>query len=120
MTRFRILYLAADAVDAFRSKTPSKPPFVLRRSHYQAGPEVDAESSYGLWHTLRAQSEAGKPGSPRPIGVGDALAAPGSLLLCNYWGFDAAEWFNGGECDGCAADDSTGTGRSAQQPRSDA
>lgn len=116
MTSFRIMYLAADAGEAFRDKSPRKPPFVLRRSHYEAGPEVAAESPYELWRTLREQSERGEAGVPRPIEVGDALEAPGGVLLCNYWGFDTAEWFGAEEPEASAAVHADAA-RSEQQPR---
>ena len=117
MTSFRILYLAADAAEAFRGKSPRKPPFVLRRSHYEAGPEVAAESPYELWRTLREQSEQGEVGIPRPIEVGDALETPGGVLLCNYWGFDAAEWFGPEESEASVAAAQAGAARVEQQPR---
>lgn len=120
MTSFRIMYLAADASEAFRARSPRKPPFVLRRSHYEAGPEIAAESPYELWRTLREQSELGEVGIPRPLEVGDVLEAPGSVLLCNYWGFDAAEWFDAEESEGCVAAARAGKDGSEQQPRSDA
>ncbi|MCY4536348.1 MAG: hypothetical protein OXB91_13360 [Bryobacterales bacterium] len=120
MTSFRIMYLAADAGEAFRDKSPRKPPFVLRRSHYEAGPEVAAESPYELWRTLRQQSERGEADVPRPIEVGDALETPGGVLLCNYWGFDAAEWFGAEEPEGHVAAAHAGAAHSEQQPRCDA
>lgn len=97
MPSFRILYLAPDAGEAFRARSPRKPPFVLRRSHYEDGPEIAAASPYELWRTLREQSETGATGVPRPIEVGDALETPEGVLLCNFWGFDAAQWSDAGE-----------------------
>ncbi|MDE0261090.1 MAG: hypothetical protein OXJ37_01625 [Bryobacterales bacterium] len=103
MTNFRILYLTADAGERFRERSPRKPPFVLRRSHYESGPELTAEGPYELWRRLREQSDGGEPGSPRPIEVGDALETADGVLLCNFWGFDAAQWMDADEPEGHGA-----------------
>ncbi len=92
MPRFRILYLAAERGEAFRARPLGKPPYVLRRSHYEDGPEVSADSPYALWSELRKQRESDVPDAQRPVDVGDVLEAGDQLLLCNYSGFDAAEW----------------------------
>lgn len=93
MPRFRILYLAAEKAEKVRHRAPAKPPYRLRRSHYEEGPELEAPSPYALWRSLREQDGAGDIEGPRPLEVGDALQTEDeSLLLCNYWGFDPAEW----------------------------
>ena len=92
MINFRILYLTVGAGEKFRERSPRKPPFVLRRSHYENGPELPAEGPYELWRKLREQSGGGVPDAPRPIEVGDALESADGVLLCNFWGFDAAQW----------------------------
>ena len=103
MTSFRILYLTADAGERFRDRSPRKPPFVLRKSHYESGPELTAEGPYELWRRLREQSESGEPGPGRPIEVGDALETADGLLLCNFWGFDPAHWMDAEESEGRGA-----------------
>ena len=92
MTNFRILYLTEKKGEEFRSKAPSKPPYSLKRSHYEDGPEVAAESPYALWQSLRDTTDAHGNGPSRPFGIGDALETGKRLFLCNYWGFDSAEW----------------------------
>ncbi len=92
MTSFRILYLAPGRGEAFRVQGPQTPPFVLRRSHYEDGPEVAAETPYELWRTSREKFEDGADGAPKPLEVGDALETSERLLVCNFWGFDPAEW----------------------------
>ncbi len=100
MTSFRILYLTADAGERFRDRSPRKPPFVLRKSHYESGPELTAEGPYELWRQLREQSESGEASPARPIEVGDALETADGLLLCNFWGFDPAHWMDAEESEG--------------------
>lgn len=103
MTSFRILYLTAHAGERFRERSPRKPPFVLRKSHYESGPELTAEGPYELWRRLREQCESGEPGAARPIEVGDALETADGLLLCNFWGFDSAQWMDAEESEGHGA-----------------
>lgn len=90
MPRFCIFYLAADRAEAFRLKPPAKPPYMLRLADYEEGPEVAAESPYEVWRTLQQACRGAHP--PRPLGVGDVVREGDTLLLCNYWGFDPAEW----------------------------
>ncbi len=100
MANFRILYLAENKGEAFRAKAPGKPPYTLKRSHYEDGPEVSAESPYALWERLRDPTDAHVAGFPRPFGIGDALETGDGLLICNYWGFDPAEWRDASHPDG--------------------
>ena len=94
MPQFRILYLASERVDGFLLKAPSKPPYRLRRSHYLDGPVIESSGPYDLWRSLREQHQTGVPGTVRPVGTGDALSTDdNTLLLCNYWGFEPAEWW---------------------------
>lgn len=92
MTNFRILYLTDKKGEQFRAKAPGKPPYSLKRSHYEKGPEVAAESPYALWERMRDTTDAHGTGSSRPFGIGDALETSNGLFICNYWGFDPAEW----------------------------
>lgn len=95
MPRFRIFHLVAEKGEAFRARTPRKPPYILHRSHYEEGPEVSADSPYALWQELLQNREAGSRTSRRTLDVGDVLQFDDQLLLCNYWGFDSAEWRDG-------------------------
>jgi hypothetical protein len=53
---------------------------------YEPAEEVNAESEYAAWATLRH--------SERPLAVGDILELPdGELRICKYVGFEAARWF---------------------------
>ena len=92
MTNFRILYLTEKKGEEFRAKAPGKAPYSLRRSHYEEGPEVAAESPYALWQKMRETTDAHGTGSARPFSIGDALETGNRLFICNYWGFDPAEW----------------------------
>ncbi|MDE0124551.1 MAG: hypothetical protein OXN97_08250 [Bryobacterales bacterium] len=92
MPRFRVFHLVADRSEAFRSKAPAKPPYVLRRFHYEDGPVVSADSPYALWKEMRGHGGPHSPAPHRRVDVGDAVEADGQLLLCNYWGFDPAQW----------------------------
>ena len=92
MIRFRVLYLSTARSEAFRLKPPKAAANVLRRSHYEEGPEIEAASPYEVWSRLRGPSEGGRADAPKPLNVGDALEAGDRLVVCNYWGFDPAEW----------------------------
>ena len=100
MTRFRILYLSSAKSDAFRSRAPRKAPYVLRRSHYEEGPEVSADNPYEVWRRFRERRADGGPEAPKPLRIGDVLETSEGLLLCNFWGFDPAEWLVGSSPDG--------------------
>ena len=92
MPRFRIFHLAAEKAESFREKAPRKPPYVLHRAHYEEGPVMSADSPYALWQELQQESETEPRTERRALDVGDALQLDDQLLLCNYWGFDPAEW----------------------------
>lgn len=92
MARIRIFHLVAEKAEAFRTRAPRKPPYLLHRSHYEEGPEVSADSPYALWQELRDEGESESPAKRKTLDVGDALQFDNQLLLCNYWGFDPAEW----------------------------
>ena len=119
MPRFQVLYLSSQRGEAFRDRAPGKPPYVLRRSHYKEGPSLVAESPYDLWQKLRLDAEKQPPESPRPLDVGDALESDNRLLLCNYWGFDAAEWRNGPRSTGSAETAAEGKGHMRRSARPD-
>ena len=92
MPRYRILYLLPDHASSFRDKPPKKPPYSLRESHHEEGPEVEAQTPYELWLQLQEQPETME--TPQAIKVGDAIRnVEGELLVCNFWGFDKAEWW---------------------------
>ena len=110
MTRFRILYLSSAKSEAFRSRAPRKAPYVLRRSHYEEGPEVSADNPYELWRLFRESPVDGGPEAPKPLGIGDVLETSEGLLLCNFWGFDPAEWLVSNSPDGARAN---GSGRAS-------
>ncbi len=92
MRQFRIYYLAPERREAFREKSGNKPPYVIRRSHYEEGPTVCANDPYALWTSLRDEHEAGGPDGSGVVDVGDVLESESGLLLCNFWGFETAEW----------------------------
>lgn len=92
MPQYRILYLLPEHIASFRDKPPKKAPYSLRESHYEEGPEVEAQTPYELWLQLQEQPETTE--TPRAIKVGDAIrTTDGELLVCNFWGFDKAEWW---------------------------
>lgn len=103
MKSFRVLYMVGEKRDSFRARAPRKGPYVLRRAHYEEGPLVSAKSPYQLWERFRASD--GEPGE-RPVAVGDALECGDELFVCNYWGFDPAEWHEAAATEDGAADDS--------------
>ncbi len=91
MPLYRILYLLPEYAANFREKHPRNPPYLLRESHYEEGLAVEAQTPYELWQNMRQQPETEE--SPRALDVGDAvLKEDGKLLVCNFWGFDPAEW----------------------------
>ncbi len=92
MPRYRIHRITADHGAKFRAGAPSKPPYVLRRSHYEDGPEVEGSNAYELWSSLRDVDAASAAGMDRCLEVGDAIDSSEGLKICNYWGFDAASW----------------------------
>jgi hypothetical protein len=92
MPQYRILYLLPEHAARFRDKPPKKAPYSLREGHYEEGPEVEAQTPYELWLQLQEQPETAE--TPRAIKVGDAIrTTEGELLVCNFWGFDKAEWW---------------------------
>ncbi len=112
MPKFRIFYLARERSEAFRGKTGEKPPYAIRRSHYEEGPEVCAADPYALWKSLRESNEPGADDVRKSVDVGDVLESESGLLLCNYWGFEPAEWRDGpmnvaGEADGPPASETS-------------
>ena len=108
MPNFRILYLTEKKGEEFRAKAPGKPPYILKRSHYEDGPKVSAESPYALWQSLRDSTDADGTDSSRQFGIGDALETGNGLLICNYWGFDPAEWREAARPEG-SEDEPSGT-----------
>lgn len=65
---------------------------IVKAKDYEPAGEVEAESEYAAWASLR-QSE-------RPLEVGDILeilisgdSPSGALRICKYVGFEEARWF---------------------------
>ena len=92
MTRFRIHVLSEEKREAFRQRSPKKPPYQLARSNYKDGPVVSAKTPYDLWSAQRDGADDERANAANPPGVGDAVESSDGLLICNYWGFDPAEW----------------------------
>ena len=97
MPLYRIYYLTEEHTEKFRYKSPVNPSFLLYKSRYEEGPAIEASTPYMLWQAMRdqetEQEQSSQNNAERPINIGDALQTPDDeLLLCNYWGFDKAEW----------------------------
>ena len=91
VNRYRVLLLQDSRIPAYREASPRKGTYRLQRSHYEPAGEIEAPSPYSAWRKLRGEELARR--GFRPLGVGDALeAASASLVVCNFWGFDPAEW----------------------------
>ena len=92
VNRYRVLLLKDSRIPAYREASPRKKgTYRLQRSHYEPAGEIEAPSPYSAWRKLRGEELARR--GFRPLGVGDALEAEStSLLVCNFWGFDPAEW----------------------------
>ncbi len=95
MPQFRVYYLTPERSEAFRGGTGGKPPYLLRRSHYTDGPVISASDPYVLWGALRDKQESGGAAPHKAVAVGDVLESEDGLLLCNFWGFERAEWREG-------------------------
>ena len=91
MSRYRVLLLKDSKVLTYREASPREGKVRLNRSHYEPAGEVEAPSPYSAWQKLRGKESARR--GFRPLGVGDALETEAaSLVVCNFWGFDPAEW----------------------------
>ena len=91
LSRYRVLLLKDSKVPAYREASPREGKYRLHRSHYEPAGEIEAPSPYSAWQRLQ-EKESARRGF-RPLGVGDALESDGAaLVVCNFWGFDQAEW----------------------------
>lgn len=91
MPQYRILYLKDHEVDRFRQAAPKEQPYKIWARHYEEVGRIDAPSAYAAWNELQ-QGGAEQRGI-RIMGVGDVLELEGEPpLLCNFWGFEEAEW----------------------------
>jgi cellulose synthase/poly-beta-1,6-N-acetylglucosamine synthase-like glycosyltransferase len=107
MPQYRILYLKDPEVDRFRQAAPREQPYKLWVRHYEEAGRIDAPSAYAAWRELR-EGGAEERGI-RKMGVGDVLEAEGEkLLLCNFWGFEEAEWRQAVEAAGSEVPAGTG------------
>jgi hypothetical protein len=108
MPRYRIFQLKDSHLDTFRQAAPKKPPYRVKLRYYDDISAIEAVNPYAAWKALQGdepqQDDAGNASAERIFGVGDVLESGDStLLLCHYWGFEAAEWilpeneFNRGE-----------------------
>jgi len=97
MPRYRIFRLQPERRTAFQEKPPKAPPYRLKPAHYEPAGEIEAPSPYAAWKALQEgdeeQEQEAEGDAPRPLSVGDALESGDSgLLVCNFWGFDRAQW----------------------------
>ncbi len=91
MARYRILYLKDAYITSRRESAPKPKGTLLKPLHYEEQGEMEAESPYDVWKRLQAE-EAEQRGI-RNMGVGDAIETEsGDVLICNFWGFDRAQW----------------------------
>ena len=91
MSRYRVLLLKDSKIPAYREASPREGNYRLHRSQYEPAGEIEAPSPYSAWQKLRGEELARR--GFRPLGVGDALETESaSLVVCNFWGFDPAEW----------------------------
>jgi hypothetical protein len=91
MPLYRILYLKDPEVDRFRQAGPKEQPYKLWARHYEEVGRIDAPSAYTAWKEL--QEGGADERDIRKMGVGDVLEAEAEKpLLCNFWGFEDAEW----------------------------
>jgi hypothetical protein len=91
VNRYRVLLLKDAKISAYREASPREGKYRLHHSHYEPAGKIEAPSPYSAWRKLRGEELAQR--GFRPLGVGDALEAESaSLVVCNFWGFDPAEW----------------------------
>lgn len=97
MPRYRIFHLKDSHLATFRQAAPKKPPYRVKLRYYDEVGAIEAINPYAAWKSLQGdqpeQQEAQSPSEGRIFGVGDVLESEDSaLLICHYWGFEAAEW----------------------------
>ena len=97
MPRYRIFHLKDSHLATFRQAAPKKPPYRVKLRYYNEAGAIEAINPYAAWNLLQGdepeQDEAGSSLQGRIFGVGDVLESEDStVLICHYWGFEAAEW----------------------------
>ena len=101
MPRYRIFQLKDSHLATFRQSAPKKPPYRVKLRYYDEVGAIDAINPYAAWKSLQGdepeqeeeQEEAASPLQARVFGVGDVLESEdATVLICHYWGFEAAEW----------------------------
>ena len=91
MARYRIFYLKDSQIAPRREGPPKPKGTTLQPRHYEEQGELEADSPYDLWGRL--QGEEAEQRGIRKLGVGDAIETESrQVLICNFWGFDPAEW----------------------------
>jgi len=97
MPRYRIFHLKDSHLATFRQAAPKKPPYRIKLRYYDEIGAIEGVNPYAAWRSLQGgeleQDGAGDASPERIFGVGDVLESEDStLLICHYWGFEAAEW----------------------------
>ena len=97
MPRYRIFQLKDSHLATFRQSAPKKPPYRIKLRYYDEAGAIEAINPYAAWKSLQGdepeQEEAGSTPQGRIFGVGDVLQSEdATVLICHYWGFEAAEW----------------------------
>ena len=91
MARYRIFYLKDSHITSRKESSPKPKGALLQPRHYEDQGGLEAESPYDVWERLQGE-EAERRGI-RKLGVGDAIETElREVLICNFWGFDRAEW----------------------------
>ena len=118
MARYRIFYLKDSYVTARRESPPKPKGASLQPRHYEDLGEMEAESPYDVWERLQGE-EAERRGI-RKLGVGDAIETESpEVLICNFWGFDRAQWHSAETLPETAADSASRSNapQEAQRPQ---
>ena len=86
MPVYRIHRLRETQRQQFRWAPHASGTSIVKPKDYEPGNEVEAESPYAAWLSLRGTDQA--------LLVGDILEIPGGeLRICKYIGFEEARWF---------------------------
>lgn len=97
MPRYRIFHLKDSHLATFRQAAPKKPPYRVKLRYYDESGAIEAVNPYAAWKLLQGdepeQEETESSTQGRIFGIGDVIESEDStLLICHYWGFEAAEW----------------------------
>lgn len=88
---YRIHRIKENAREHFRWAAHTGGMAVVKPKDYEANGQIEANSAYGAWKALSDQGD--------PLRTGDLLeeitsdAAPGTLHIAKYVGFEKATWF---------------------------